>query len=797
MCATARFSPLGLWRDASPSVTRGSLARGAAFGACGVSAGGGASGALRCAVTAALAPPRAPTERMPERDTYCTPPPRRSHSHGRLSASEPLYDHSYPSCSAEGGHVSDGLRRAHGRHSDSRLSERETELYSGSMSDSGRKKNGRHASKRVHKHEWWDEESGGAASDRDENGRPSRRAPKGQPATSWSSSSCRPLTILAVCTVLFGPIGTILTFLLLPSTPVGAEADLRRRAGGNGEGGAARMPGAASHMRVLHLSLAQTNVKARFVIDERSDWESFLAGCIERLKIGGVAKVTDANGHDQIHTIGDLVHEDNIVVHALGPLPPNQTDAAAKADGGDGLRGAGSSAAAQPGALSVQGLAPAPLVATSARLHVGAPTCPKRHPDFRVAMLIPLLGPAPPYLPYFVASAYRSAPLVDFLVFHEHLRLPWEPRQLPPNVKFVDLGGGGLAELVGLKLGERLGLPLRNATTLLRSLRLLFERSPRLIAEYKPTFGTVFEDFLGDYSHWGYADLDMVMGNLMLFMERAELESEDVVTYAFGDMDALYLRGQWTVHRNRPNVNSIWQRCAHLGSELERELGNKVQALRQSMPTRFLSAEGCYSYEAVRANLRVKIANKQAVGLEVPSSQQVLFVGGGIWACPDHVVADDSLVRDLKERTAREPCRTTLPPLQRPVGELSSLRWQPEGCGKWIPADFRLCVADSTRKLPADRRTVAVYARDGSFYSQTLEDAGLELANGCRQSAFFHFQVRVAALITPTPARRQRGACPSPSRHARGSESCIGIVRIARAGVEEGMGQGGRDVGRQ
>ena len=37
------------------------------------------------------------------------------------------------------------------------------------------------------------------------------------------------------------------------------------------------MPGAASHMRVLHLSLAQTNVKARFVIDERSDWESFLA----------------------------------------------------------------------------------------------------------------------------------------------------------------------------------------------------------------------------------------------------------------------------------------------------------------------------------------------------------------------------------------------------------------------------------------------------------------------------------------------------------------------------------------
>ena len=30
--------------------------------------------------------------------------------------------------------------------------------------------------------------------------------------------------------------------------------------------------------------------------------------------------------------------------------------------------------------------------------------------------------------------------------------LPWEPRQLPGNVKLVDLGGGGLAELVGLKV---------------------------------------------------------------------------------------------------------------------------------------------------------------------------------------------------------------------------------------------------------------------------------------------------------------------------------------------------------
>ena len=81
-------------------------------------------------------------------------------------------------------------------------------------------------------------------------------------------------------------------------------------------------------------------------------------------------------------------------------------------------------------------------------------------------MLIPWVNELPPWLSYFIASARRSAYLVDWLVFHEQQHIMWER---PPNIKFVDLGGGGLAELVGLKLGEQLNLPLRNATVLLRS----------------------------------------------------------------------------------------------------------------------------------------------------------------------------------------------------------------------------------------------------------------------------------------------------------------------------------------
>ena len=64
----------------------------------------------------------------------------------------------------------------------------------------------------------------------------------------------------------------------------------------------------------------------------------------------------------------------------------------------------------------------------------------------------------------------------------------------------------------------------------------------------------------------------MVVGNVPLFLEREELQENDIVTYAYGDMDALYPSGQWTWHRNRPEVNTVWQSCAHLSSELEREV---------------------------------------------------------------------------------------------------------------------------------------------------------------------------------------------------------------------------------
>ena len=82
----------------------------------------------------------------------------------------------------------------------------------------------------------------------------------------------------------------------------------------------------------------------------------------------------------------------------------------------------------------------------------------------------------------------------------------------------------------------------------------MFRKWPRLVAGEGFTFGSVFASYLKAYTHWGYCDLDMVIGNLPLFIEQRN-QLHDVVSYSFGDQEALYLRQG--SHRNMNYVNTM------------------------------------------------------------------------------------------------------------------------------------------------------------------------------------------------------------------------------------------------
>ena len=115
-----------------------------------------------------------------------------------------------------------------------------------------------------------------------------------------------------------------------------------------------------------------------------------------------------------------------------------------------------------------------------------------RHPDFRLAMLIPWLGPAfPRWFPLFIASCTGSDYLVDWLIFHEDAAIDVPPESVPANVHFHSLGKHGMGALFGVQLARLTGA--ENLThTHVRLLQHAFATWPYSITEYKPTYGDVF-----------------------------------------------------------------------------------------------------------------------------------------------------------------------------------------------------------------------------------------------------------------------------------------------------------------
>ncbi|KAL1520353.1 hypothetical protein AB1Y20_021943 [Prymnesium parvum] len=391
--------------------------------------------------------------------------------------------------------------------------------------------------------------------------------------------------------------------------------------------------------------------------------------------------------------------------------------------------------------------------AGGARQHAARPAVPQcaagRHPDFRIAMVMPWVSSAgsahrmPPWLPFLATTAAHSALLVDWLLFHEGpVDHPIAAAPLP-NVRFIDLGPGGIAALFARRLSQVLELPSPNASLVALRMRFIIQKWPRLVAEYKPAFGSVFDAYLSNYTHWGYSDLDIVCGQLPRFIERSELSDFHVVTYSFGDNEGIYLRGQWTVHKNIPFVNEIWMGCKHLARGLQNELYQKIvwakhmeSQGKKSYHKRFLSAEGCYSYAALHtAGLKVKVANKQFVGLEHSgeSPQHVYVLNGSLWLCK---LGPETVDLELLRAASTPACDVALPGVQQASGALEEFEVTQQGCGQWMPQEFRMCAPH----LKGRKQNVVI--EDGRFYTQRVSDAPtLSVDDGrCKQGAFFHMQ---------------------------------------------------------
>jgi hypothetical protein len=149
--------------------------------------------------------------------------------------------------------------------------------------------------------------------------------------------------------------------------------------------------------------------------------------------------------------------------------------------------------------------------------------------------------------PLYVGSAEANAQVADFLIMHDAL--------VPPH-DFTPKGASKLPGNVKLIAVPNMLAHYRKA------LRLDVNLTSQKIKDLKAMVGKVFETSLSEYSHWGFADTDVVYGNLRRFLTPHVLK-RDIVTFRTTDMCSRMAKtmfaGQLTLLSNNAWTRELYQ----------------------------------------------------------------------------------------------------------------------------------------------------------------------------------------------------------------------------------------------
>jgi hypothetical protein len=148
------------------------------------------------------------------------------------------------------------------------------------------------------------------------------------------------------------------------------------------------------------------------------------------------------------------------------------------------------------------------------------------------------------YFEWSCRSIGYSDSFYDLLVFHEGNN-KLKDISCARNVKFIDLGANGFSKIIVAQI-------LANKTSseairgdLTEMLSEIISKIPRYLIEIKPIMGSLFNDYLGSYSHWSYTDPDIIWGDLSRWIDNDDYNEFDIITLAkLNDAGRLFIRGQ-------------------------------------------------------------------------------------------------------------------------------------------------------------------------------------------------------------------------------------------------------------
>lgn len=150
----------------------------------------------------------------------------------------------------------------------------------------------------------------------------------------------------------------------------------------------------------------------------------------------------------------------------------------------------------------------------------------------RICIIICYIGKLPWYFQYFAHSCiYNST--IDFLliiddkIFSIHL---------PKNMRIVYKS----LDEINYLFSDKLSFPIN------------IQNSYKL-CDFKPAFGFLFQDYIKDYHFWGHGDIDVIFGDIRLFITNELLSKNDLICVRHD-----FLSGYFLLFKNTRKMNLLF-----------------------------------------------------------------------------------------------------------------------------------------------------------------------------------------------------------------------------------------------
>ncbi len=187
--------------------------------------------------------------------------------------------------------------------------------------------------------------------------------------------------------------------------------------------------------------------------------------------------------------------------------------------------------------------------ATAATVAAPAATATVR-PPARIALIMLVVGSRfPPWWPFLVASYERNAPTYTLIVVHTSA-LSAEDSTLPAKGRHVRYEHVPLAALQA-RFVQKLGAQPARVDAKFASAKGL--------SDLKPFYGHIFEELLDErvYTHWGWADWDLLLGDLDAVVPERLLWEYDALTFPGATLGFAWA-GQLSILRNDPPSRTLY-----------------------------------------------------------------------------------------------------------------------------------------------------------------------------------------------------------------------------------------------